>query len=88
MCTAFGLNILNGVCNGDLQGRYTFIFNCGNSVNDYFMVSEDLFSLIQHDCRLSVMERMECLCKVGRIKTMDSIRLYAVCDIWFSLVAT
>ena len=23
------------------------------------MVSEDLFSLIQHDCRLSVMERME-----------------------------
>ena len=21
MCTAFGLNILNGVCNGDLQGR-------------------------------------------------------------------
>ena len=25
MCTAFGLTILNGVCNGDLQGRYTFI---------------------------------------------------------------
>ena len=43
MCTAFGLNILNGVYNGDLQGRYTFIFNCGNSVNDYLMVSEDLF---------------------------------------------
>jgi len=59
MCTAFGLNILNGVCNGDLQGRYTFISNCGNSVNDYFMVSEDLFSLIQHDCRLCVMERIE-----------------------------
>ena len=35
MCTAFGLNILNGVCNGDLQGRYTFISNSGNSVNDY-----------------------------------------------------
>ena len=59
MCTAFGLNILNGVCNGDLQGRYTFISNSGNSVNDYFMVSEDLFSLIQHDCRLCVMERIE-----------------------------
>ena len=27
MCTAFGLNILNGVCNGDLQSRYTFISN-------------------------------------------------------------
>ena len=59
MCTAFGLNILNGVCNGDLQGRYTFISNCGNSVNDYFMVSEDLFALIQHDCRFCVMERIE-----------------------------
>ena len=59
MCTTFGLNILNGVCNGDLQGRYTFISNSGNSVNDYFMVSEDLFSLIQHDCRLCVIERIE-----------------------------
>ena len=59
MCTTFGVNILNGVCNGDLQGRYTFISNSGNSVNDYFMVSEDLFSLIQHDCRLCVIERIE-----------------------------
>ena len=41
MFTAFGLNILNGVCNGDLQGRYTFISNCENSVTDSFMVSED-----------------------------------------------
>ena len=56
---AFGLNILNGVCNGDLQGRYTFISHCGNSVNGYFMVSEDLFALIQHDYRLCVMERIE-----------------------------
>ena len=50
---------MNGVCHGDLQSRYTFMSNCGNSVNDYFMVSEDLFSLIQHDCRLRVMERIE-----------------------------
>ena len=28
-------------------------------MNDYFMVSEDLFALIQHDCRLCVMERIE-----------------------------
>ena len=55
MCTAFGLNTLNGVCNGELQDRYTFISNFGNSVNDYFMVSEDLFSLIQHDSLLCVM---------------------------------
>ena len=59
MCTAFGLNILNGVCNGDLQGRYTFISHCGNSVNDYFMASEDLFALIRYDCRLCVMERIK-----------------------------
>ena len=59
ICTTFGLNILNGVCNGDLQDRYTFISNSGNSVNDYFMVSEDLFALIQHDCRLCIMERIE-----------------------------
>ena len=38
---------------------YTFISNCGNGVNDYFMASEDLFALIQHDCRLCVMERIE-----------------------------
>ena len=50
---------MNGVCNGDLQGRYTFISNSGNSVNDYVMVSEDFFAIIQHDCRLHVMERIE-----------------------------
>ena len=59
MCIAFRQNILNGVCNGDLQRRYTVISNSGNSVNDYFMVSEDLFALIQHDCRLCIMERTE-----------------------------
>ena len=53
------MNILNGVCNGDLQRRYTFISNSGNSVNDYFMVSEDRFALIQHNCRLCVVERIE-----------------------------
>ena len=59
MCTTFGLNILNGVCNGNQQGCYTFISNCRNSVNDYFMVSKDLFALIQHDCWFCVMERIE-----------------------------
>ena len=38
MCTTFGLNILNGVCNGDLQGRYTFMYNSGNKVSHYFVV--------------------------------------------------
>ena len=30
-----------------------------NSVKGYFIVSVDLFALIQHDCRLHVMERIE-----------------------------
>ena len=59
MCTALGLIILNGVCNDDHQGRYTVIANCGNSVNDYFIVSEDLFALNQYDCRLCFTERIE-----------------------------
>ena len=28
-------------------------------MNDYFMVSENLFALIQHDCRLCAMKRIE-----------------------------
>ena len=28
-------------------------------MNDYFMVSEELFALIQHNCRLCVVERIE-----------------------------
>ena len=60
LCIAFGLNIMNGVCNGDLQGRYTFISESGNNVNgDYFIVSESLFTLFQHDCQLRVSRRIE-----------------------------
>ena len=59
MRIAYGLDILTGVCNGDLQGHYTFISISGNSMNDYFMVSEDHFVLIQHDCQLRVTERIE-----------------------------
>jgi len=59
MCIAFGLNILTGVCNGDLQGHYTFIFSSGNSVSGYFMVTEDDFALIQHDCQLRVTKGIE-----------------------------
>ena len=38
MCTALDLCILNGVCDGDLQGRYTYISETGCSVNDYFIL--------------------------------------------------
>ena len=39
MSTTFDLCILNDVCDGDLQGRYTYISNIGNNVNDYFLLS-------------------------------------------------
>ena len=45
ICTAFGLDILNRVCHGDLQSRYTFMSNCGNSMNDYFMDPKIFFLL-------------------------------------------
>ena len=51
MCSALSLSILNGVCFGDLQGSYTFISDFGNSVNDYFLMSSNLFHML---CSMSV----------------------------------
>lgn len=45
MCTALDLSILNGVCKGDLEGRYTYMSESGCSVNDYFIFSNDLASV-------------------------------------------
>ena len=47
MCFALDLWIMNGVCNGDPQGRYTYTSDTGNSVNDYFLETDDLFALVQ-----------------------------------------
>ena len=46
LCTTFYLCILNGVCKGDFQGCYTYISETGSSVNDYFILSYDLYALI------------------------------------------
>lgn len=59
MCTALGLYILNGVCDGDRTGCFTFIKDSGTSVNDYFMVSGDLFDFILSFCNMCVKERIE-----------------------------
>ena len=59
MCTVLDLCILNGVCEGDLQGRYTYISETGCSVNDYFVLSTDLFALVYTSCELFVTERIE-----------------------------
>ena len=59
MCTALRLYILNGMCQGDLQGRYTFIGDSGSSVNDYFLMSYDLFVQILDNCKLCVPENIQ-----------------------------
>ena len=59
VCTAFGLYILNGVCNGDTQGHLTYIADSGSSVNDYFMLSDDFFAFVYPYCMMYVSERSE-----------------------------
>ena len=58
-CVALDLFIMNGVCNGDPQGRYTYISDTGNGVNDYSLVTDDLFALVQLCCQLYISERSE-----------------------------
>ena len=47
MCVALDLWIMNDVCNGDPQGCYTYISDTGNSINVCFLVTDDLFALVQ-----------------------------------------
>ena len=46
MCTALNLCILNGMCHGDHLGRYTYKSDAGSSVNDYLLLSDDLFAVV------------------------------------------
>ena len=59
LCTTFDLCILNGVCKADLQGCYAYISETGSSVNDYFILSSDLYALIHSTCELCVTGRFE-----------------------------
>eukprot|EP00745_Piridium_sociabile_P045820 TRINITY_DN998_c1_g4_i1.p1 TRINITY_DN998_c1_g4~~TRINITY_DN998_c1_g4_i1.p1 ORF type:complete len:378 (+),score=37.26 TRINITY_DN998_c1_g4_i1:85-1134(+) len=59
VCSVIGLYILNGVCNGDLEGHYTYISDTGCSVNDYFLASSDLFHSLRKRITLNVIERIE-----------------------------
>ena len=59
MCTAMDLCIVNGMCYGDQNGCYTFVSDRGCSVNDYFMMSCELFSAWSDMCELRVCERIE-----------------------------
>ena len=46
VCITFDFCILNSVCKGDLQGCFTYISETECIVNDYFILSSDLYTLI------------------------------------------
>ena len=56
MCISLNLSIMNGMSYGDQDGRFTYISDRGSSVNDYFLVSSDLFATIFDKCTLNVMD--------------------------------
>lgn len=58
-CTALDMCMVNGMCEGDLQGRYTYISDSGSSVNDYFLMSRDLFFMLSDICKLHVREKID-----------------------------
>lgn len=56
MCASFGLIVLNGLCQGDVDGALTFISPNGSSVIDYCIASEDFFAT---NPKLSILPRIE-----------------------------
>ena len=56
LCFLLDCVILNGCCNGDCKGEYTYMSPHGSSAIDYFIVSEDLFST---NCNLRVGDRVD-----------------------------
>ena len=54
MCTSLNLCIVNGMCYGDLQGRYTYVCDRGCSVIDYMLMSSDLFATLFDQCNFNV----------------------------------
>ena len=56
LCSSFDLCILNGACDGDTDGQYTYISTAGNSVIDYFIISRSLASLPK---AMQVLERID-----------------------------
>ena len=47
-CQIFDLAILNGMCDGDKYGKYTFISPRGSNVVDYVWLSHELLALNKH----------------------------------------
>ena len=56
MCASYDFVILNGMCKGDPTGAFTFIAPQGNSVVDYFIVSD---TILNDNINISVENRIE-----------------------------
>ena len=59
VCSGVGLYILNGICHGDQDGRFTYVADGGSSVIDYFLVSDSFFPIVNASSKLFVTERIE-----------------------------
>ena len=57
MSTVLNLSILNGTCNGDSNGSYTFVAKTGCFVVDYFIIYNDLYAMLFDDVILQVQNR-------------------------------
>ena len=44
---------------GDLQSRYTYISDTGNSVKNHFLLSDELHACVRHCCELRILDRIE-----------------------------
>ena len=56
LCFMLDCVILNGCCDGDRSGIYTYVSPHGSSVINYFIMSEDLFSA---NCNLRLSDRVD-----------------------------
>jgi hypothetical protein len=56
LCSCFDLVILNGMCEGDKLGQYTYVSDTGCSVIDYFIISRGLSCL---PIRMTVENRID-----------------------------
>lgn len=48
LCKQSGMRILNGRCNGDKDGKFTYVGSKGSSVVDYVITSQNMLSFVDH----------------------------------------
>ena len=56
LCLLSDFVIVNGACADDVDGEFTYVSPHGNSVDDYFILSKELFS---NRCNLQVSDRID-----------------------------